>query len=204
MSGGIVMNLINKSLKNANIVIVADKLYSSFLSSNFFPFLPASEKMVQIPPFGLLDFGNYNFIVDVDNRRVTINDLTGNIAESHLPQMARHFLSNVPGPDIKGAGFNYMVELTFDEEFGKYSTEKFISSNIKSISDNDIVGAGIKIFIRKEKYLITLEMQPVLGRSSSAIVNANFHYGILIDIDWEKDFSARYHDVERYINGIFS
>lgn len=197
------MKIVNRSIKNVNIVIVADKLYSSFLSSNFFQFLPAPEKMVQIPPFGLLDFGNYNFIVDVDNRRVTISDLTGNIAESHLPRMAGHFLAEVKGLEIKAAGFNYLFELVFDGDFGKYFVEEFTTSKIKTIGGDGLAGAGIKVFIKKDYYLITLDVQSVPDRSSTAIVNANFHCGTPGDIDWEKDFVARYQDIEEYMHGIF-
>src|SRR3990172_3695085 len=34
------MKILNKTLKNANITIVADKLYTSFIAPNFFDFLP--------------------------------------------------------------------------------------------------------------------------------------------------------------------
>lgn len=197
------MKIVNKSVKNANIVLVADKLHSSFISANFFPFLPSPNKIVQIPPFGLLDFGNYNFIVDVENRRVTITDLTGNITESKIPQMASHFLAEIKGPEIKVAGFNYLLELAFDGDFGKYSAEEFTTSKIKALGGDGLVGAGIKVFIKKDHYLIALDVQSVPDSSSIAIVNANFHYGTPGDIDWKKDFVARYQDIEEYMHGIF-
>lgn len=74
------MKITNRILRNANITIIADKLHTSFLSPSLFSdFLPIPQKLIQIPPFGLMDFGTCNFIVDVDNRRVVINHNSGNI-----------------------------------------------------------------------------------------------------------------------------
>lgn len=199
------MKITNRTLRNANITIVADKLHTSFLSSSLFSdFLPTPQKLIQIPPFGLMDFGTCNFIVDVDNRRVVINHNSGNILDSQVPKMAKKFVAEIKGPEIVAVGFNFSMDLTCDSEFGKYSTDEFLTGKYKTKFNEGLSGIGIKAFIKKIPYNCTFVIEPHLQEPTHALASANFHFEIPYDINFENEFSMRYNEFEEYINGIFS
>ncbi len=197
------MKITNKTLKNANVTIVANKLYTSFISPTFFEFLPNPTNIVQIPPFGLMDFGTCSLIVDVDNRRVVINHISGNIAESPVPKMAEKFLANVKGPEVVAVGLNYIIDITCDEEFWKYSVSEFLAEKYKKILGTELAAVGFKAFIKKGPYTVTMTLDPNIAEPLHAILNANFNYEIPDMITFENDFKGRYNEIEGYINGIF-
>jgi hypothetical protein len=199
------MKITSKTLKNANITIVADKLHTSFLSQSLFSdILPNPQNLIQIPPFGLIDFGNCNFIVDVDNRRIVINHNAGNVLDSPVPKMAKKFVAEVKGPDIVAVGFNFSMDLTCDSEFGKYSTDEFLTEKYKAKFSDGLSGIGIKAFIKKIPYNCTFFIEPHLQDAMHALASANFHFEIPYDINFENEFSMRYNEFEEYVNGIFS
>jgi hypothetical protein len=198
------MKIISKILKTANITIVGDKLHTSFLSSSFFDFLPKPQNIVQIPNFGLLDFDNCNFVVDVDNRRVFINHKIGDICQSSIPKMAQKFINEVKEPELVTMGMNFTIDITFDSDFGKYSIDQFLNEKYKKVFNNELSGIGIKAFIKKANYNITILLEPSILESSNAILTTNFHYKIQREFSFESEFIERYNDLEGYINGIFS
>lgn len=198
------MKITNRILKNANITIVADKLHTSFLSQSLFSdILPNPLNLIQIPPFGLMDFGSCNFIVDVDNRRVVINHIAGNILESPVPKMARKFIAEIKGPVIVAVGFNFSMDLTCDAEFGKYSIDEFLNAKYKTKFGEGLSGIGIKAFIKKNPYNTTFVVEPHISEPLHAVASANYHYEIPDVINFESEFSLRYNESEGYINGIF-
>lgn len=198
------MKITNKTLKNANITIVADKLHTSFLSPSLFSdILPNPQNLVQIPPFGLMDFGICNFIVDVDNRRVVINHNSGNVLDSPVPKMARKFISEIKGPEIIAVGFNFVMDLICDSEFGEFSTNEFLTDKYKERFSEGLSGIGIKVFIKKIPCNCTFVIEPHLLETTHALTSANFHFEIPYDINFENEFSLRYNEFEEYINGIF-
>lgn len=198
------MEITNKILKNANITIVADKLHTSFLSQSLFSdILPNPHNLIQIPQFGLMDFGAYNFIVDVDNRRIVINDNAGNVSASPVLKMAKKFISEVKGPEIVSVGFNFSMDLTCDSEFGTYSMNEFLKEKYKN-KFQGLSGIGIKAFIKKTPYICTFVIEPHFLEPTHAIANANFHYEIPDSADLDSGLIFRYNEFEEYINGIFS
>jgi hypothetical protein len=179
------MKITNRILKNANITIVADKLHTSFLSQSLFSdILPNPLNLIQIPPFGLMDFGSCNFIVDVDNRRVVINHIAGNILESPVPKMAKKFVAEIKETEIVAVGFNFSMDLTCDSEFGKYSTDEFLTGKYKTKFNEGLSGIGIKAFIKKIPYNCTFVIEPHLQEPTHALASANFHFEIPYDINF--------------------
>ncbi len=199
------MKIIGKTLKNANIMIVADKLHTSFLSPSLFSdILPNPQNLIQIPPFGLMDFGICNFIVDVDNRRVVINHKSGNILESLVPKMAVRFRSEVKGPEIIAVGFNFLMELTCDSEFGKYSIDEFLNTKYQNKFGEDLSGVGIKAFMKNHPFNSIFFVEPHLTEKMLAVANANFHCDMPDLINIEDEFIIRYNKFVECINGIFT
>ena len=199
------MKITNRILKNANITIVANKLHTSFLTPTFFSdFLPNPLKLIQIPPFGLMDFGTCNFIVDVDNRRVVISHNAINIFDSPVPKMATKFVAEIKGTEIVAVGFNFTMDLTCDSEFGKYSMDEFLNEKYKTKLGEGLAGIGIKAFIKKIPYNCIFVVEPNLLEPTHAIANINFHYEIPYDINFNNEFTVRYNEFEEYINGVFS
>lgn len=199
------MKITNKLLKNANITIVADKLHTSFLSASLFAdILPNPQNLIQMPPFGLMEFGICNFIVDVDNRRVVINHNAGNIFDSPAPKMAKKFVAEIKGPEIIAVGFNFTMNLTCDSEFGKYSLDEFLNEKYKTKFGDGLSGIGIKAFIKKIPYNCIFSVEPNLLEPTHAMANVNFHYEIPYDINFDNEFTMRYNEFEEYINGVFS
>jgi len=198
------MKITRKTLKNANITIVADKLHTSFLSPSLFSdFLPNPLNLIQIPPFGLMDFGPCNFIVDVDNRRVVINHKAGDILQSFVPKMAVKFRSEVKGPDIIAVGFNFLMELTCDSEFGPYSINEFLNTGYKSKFGDNLLGIGIKAFMKDPPFNSVFFVEPHITEKMLALANANFHCDMPDLINIEDEFINRYNKFEECINGIF-
>lgn len=198
------MKITAKVLKSANITIVAEKLHTSFLSAALFSdILPSPSNLVQIPPFGVMDFGTCNFIVDVDNRRVIISHNSGNILDSPIPKMAKKFVSEIKGPEIVAAGFNFSMDLTCDSEFGKYSIGEFLNEGYKEKFGEGLSGIGLKAFIKKVPYNCTFAVEPHLAETTHALASANFHYEMPYDMNYETEFNMRYNEFEEYINGIF-
>ncbi|MCE5195367.1 MAG: hypothetical protein LLF28_07985 [Nitrospiraceae bacterium] len=96
------------------------------------------------------------------------------------------------------------MDLTCDSEFGKFSTDEFLTEKYKTKFGDGLSGIGIKAFIKKNPYNCTLDIGPHLQDKMQAVASANFHFEIPYDINFENEFSMRYNEFEEYVNGIFS
>ena len=201
------MRIISKVLKNANITLVADNLSSGIVGKELFADIidTGPSNLVQIPPLGLIEYPQYNFIVDVNNRRVIINHKEGatEIEQSIAPKIALKFIRQVKGPQIVAAGFNYALELAFDDDFSKYSTATFVSDKIKDNFGEKLSGFGIKAFLKQDSAFVILNVEPSVSDTAIALATGNFHYEIHDIIDYEKDFITNYNIFKEYLNGLF-
>ncbi len=200
------MKIIRKTIKNANITIVAEKLYTSFISQGLFEGIltTAPLNVIQMPPLGMLDYPQYNFIVDVDNRRVTINQKSGDIESSKAPEMAKRFFSEAKGVQVVAVGFNFTLELSFDENFAEYSKSAFIMDACKTPFGNKLSGFGFKAYVKDDSSFNTFNIEPSLADNTVGIVTANYHYEIPDLIEYEDDFKNNYQKLMEYIGGIFN
>lgn len=61
--------------------------------------------------------------------------------------MAKKFVAEIKGTEIVAVGFNFSMDLTCDSEFGKYSTDEFLTGKYKTKFNERLSGIGIKTFI---------------------------------------------------------
>lgn len=199
------MKITTKTLRNANITMVADKLHTSFISQSLFSdILPNPQNLIQIQPLGLMDFGTCNFIVDVDNRRIVINHNSGNVLDSQVPKMAKKFITEIKGPEVVAVGFNFSMGLICDIAFGQYSADEFLTAKYKEKFIEGLSGVGIKVFIKKIPYNCIFTIEPHIQEPTHALASANFQFEIPYNINYENEFLTRYNEFEGYINGIFN
>jgi hypothetical protein len=170
--------------KGSNITLIADGLQPSRLHPTFFPELGTAKNSVQITTFGALDFGQYSFVVLVDNRRAIANDATNELSGlSPLAGMMKKFIRGLE-LTVEGVGFNYSFEVTFDGPAVDF-VQTFLHAERLTELGNRLQSAGFKTVHDCGDHLLQTALEPVWKQPNALTVLVNFHYERPVEAAWD-------------------
>ncbi|HYL85424.1 MAG TPA: hypothetical protein VE263_14395 [Candidatus Angelobacter sp.] len=166
-----------KLFKNTNVAAVGDGLNPALLNSQFFPELGPAKAAFQVPQIGLFDFGKYNFIVQVEERRVIASDTSGELsASSPVPAMLRKFLLESKGVSVSGLGVNFTFEVLLDTSLSDFMVEGFVHPKLVARFGTSFRPNGLKFVLERQDSLVQVTLDPVWGNPTTSLVTVNFHH----------------------------
>ena len=167
----------DKKLKDVNVSVVADGLYTSLLHSNFFSDLGTAQNTIQIPPLAILDYGRYSFVIDVAARRAIARDATGELTiASPVASMMKKFIETAQNVTIKGVGFNYTYELISQAPAAEFVVSRYFREDVLPALGGEVVGAGLKLVTKQEDHLVQISIETVWGNPLALTILINYHH----------------------------
>jgi hypothetical protein len=168
---------VKKLLKNSNITVVGDGLYTSVLHAQFFPELGPPKTAIQVPQVSVLDFGKYNFVVQVDERRAVVSDNSGELsANSQIPAMLQKFLLEAKNVNLSALGVNFTFEVLLDGPLCAFMLARFLQPEPIKRFGSTFKSIGLKVMVDHGDSLLQLTIDPVWGNPTTALVTINFHH----------------------------
>jgi hypothetical protein len=199
------MKPLSIALKGTNITFSLEKVHTSFLlPAVFHELLGDPLNFLQVPNFGMLDFKNYNLVVDVTNKRIMLNQKEIiSMQENLLPELA-NMIRAIETIEIITIGFNYAFDLAFDSDYGIYASKEFLQEKYMPLFGSKLTGLGIKAYVQEEDLKSVVSVEPDINDATHAVATANYHYTNVSDMNIKLTFAKCYTSFEDLINGIFT
>lgn len=164
-------------LKQCNVTLLAEGLQTSILDAQFFPDLGEPQKVMQVPPLAVLEFGDYTFWVEAESGRAVALDTTGEVDEaSPIAALMETYVSKTPGLRVSALGLNYFFEILLERGLaGKFILEHFLRPDVASKFGEQVQGAGFKLIQRRGEYKLQLTVDPAWNKPKGLSVLVNYH-----------------------------
>ncbi len=174
--------------KTANITVVADGLYTSFLAADFFQDCIGEKpkSVIQISDFAVFEYERYKIVVQVDARRLIAvdNGLQGSTT-SAAPAAIKKFLER--GREeikVQAVGLNYAYELQSKRAIADVLLDEYFNRSSAQRIGEEIEFAGLKLAARKDGYVFQVGIEPVWQKPFESVVSFNYHFDSKSSVDW--------------------
>jgi hypothetical protein len=165
------------SVKGCNITLIADGLYSSLVGPKSFPELGEPRYNMQVPQIGVLDFGKYNLVIQVDEKRVLAADISGEMnASSPIPAMIRKCLQEGKELKVSALGFNFIFEAALDVPLVDFLQETYVHKESATRFGDSYASLGFKFSMVQLNHLMTLAVEPIWQNPKTTLATVNFHF----------------------------
>jgi hypothetical protein len=165
---------------SGNITVVADGLYTSILTSDFFFDLigQPSQSSVQVPELGLVDYPRYQVAVQVEMRRLVAVDKNLRTTEkTALPDLITKYLDRAREVKVEAIGLNFQYQLKTNKPVSELLLARyFAAERIEREFGNDINLAGLKLATKKDDYTFQTTIDPVWDKPFESVVSFNYHF----------------------------